>query len=98
MSHIKIFGCFVFMKIPSIQTRKLDDRSKYVVYFGREPGTKAHRLYDPKEKKILVSRDMVFVEAKTWGWNGVTEKEEDTIERTHTHFNSYSVTGIISVK
>ena len=52
--------------------RKFDDCSKYVVYVGREPGTKAHRLYDPEEKKILVSRDVVFVEAKTWGWNSVT--------------------------
>ena len=93
-----IFWCCVFMKIPSIHTRKLDDRSKYVVYFGREPGIKAHRLYDPEEKKILVNRDVVFVEAKTRGWNGVTEKAKDTIEITHAHFNSYSVTSIISVK
>ncbi|XP_074364108.1 uncharacterized protein LOC141704843 [Apium graveolens] len=33
-----------YMKIPNVYVKKLDDRSKRVVYFGREPGTKAHRL------------------------------------------------------
>ena len=41
LEHIKIFGCIAHMKIPSIYTSKLDDRSKPVVYLGKEPGTKA---------------------------------------------------------
>lgn len=68
VGHIKIFGCCAYMKIPNVYTKKLDDRSKLVVYFGREPGTKAHRLYDPAENKIYVSRDVVFDEPKTWTW------------------------------
>lgn len=82
VSHIKIFGCCAFMKVPSVYTKKLDDRSKYVVHFGREPGTKAYRLYDPVEKKVHVSRDVTFVESKSWAWNdeivdtGVADKAQ----------------------
>ena len=39
------------------------------MYFGVEEGSKAHRLYDPNTNKIIVSRDVVFEEAKMWNWN-----------------------------
>lgn len=50
IGHIRVFGCTTHMKIPSIHTKKLDNRSKQVVNFGKEPGTKAYRLYDPEER------------------------------------------------
>lgn len=56
------------MKIPGVHMRKLDDRSRAVVYLGSEPGKKAHRLYDPKNNSVLVSRDAVFEESKGWPW------------------------------
>lgn len=67
-------------------TKKLDDRSKYVVYFGREPGTKAHRVFDPVEKKIHVSRDIVFVESKSWAWNDTTAYADSAVEKAHAEF------------
>lgn len=76
VAHIKVFGCKAYMKIPSVHVRKLDDRSKPVVYLGKEPGTKAHRAYDPMLKKVHVSRDLVFEEHKGWNWN--VEKEHDS--------------------
>lgn len=57
------------MKIPSVHTKKLDNRSKCVVHLGREAGTKGYRLYDPDTHTIYVSRDVVFEEAKGWDWN-----------------------------
>ena len=66
LGHIRVFGCVAHMKIPSVHITKLDIRSKVVVYLGKEPGTKAHRLYNPKEKMIHVSRDVVFEENKSW--------------------------------
>lgn len=53
------------MKIPKDYTRKLDDRSKSVVYLRKEPGTKARRLFDPHTGKLNVSRDVVFEESKS---------------------------------
>ncbi|XP_074328236.1 uncharacterized protein LOC141666140 [Apium graveolens] len=56
------------MKILSVNVRKLEDRSKRVVYLGREPGIKACCFYDPKAKKIWVTRDVVIEEKKTRDW------------------------------
>lgn len=66
IGHIKIFGCLAHMKLPSVQTTKLGDRSKLVINLGKEPGSKAYRLYDPEQRMVLVSRDVVFEENKSW--------------------------------
>lgn len=66
--HIKVFGCLAHMKVPKVHTTKLDDRSKLVIYLGKEPGTKAHRLHDPATGKLYVSRDVIFEEDKSWKW------------------------------
>ena len=47
LGHLKVFGCLAHMKVTTPHLKKLDDRSKKVVYFGVEEGSKAHRLYDP---------------------------------------------------
>ncbi|KAL8116648.1 hypothetical protein AgCh_022990 [Apium graveolens] len=65
------------MKIPNTQLRKLDDRSKPVINLGKEPGTKAYRLYDPESKQLHVSRDVVFEEKKVWPWE--KQQEEVTV-------------------
>lgn len=66
IGHIKVFGCLGHMKVPSQHCQKLDDRSKQVVNLGKEPGTKAYRLYDPLTKRVHVSRDVTFEESKSW--------------------------------
>ena len=79
VEHLKVFGCTAYMKVPVVHTTKLDDRSILVVHFGREPGTKAYRLYDPLSGKIHVSRDVVFNERKKWEW-----EQRSTVESRET--------------
>lgn len=64
LSHIRVFGCIAHMKVPDINAKKLDDRSVMVVNLGKDPGTKAYRLYDPVNKRVFVSRDVRFEEGK----------------------------------
>lgn len=73
MEHLRVFGCVAHMKVPPDNLKKLDSRSKIVVYLGKEPGSKAFRLYDPQTQTICVSRDVVFEERKGWSW-----KEEES--------------------
>lgn len=47
----------------------LDDRSTKIVFMGKEHGSKAHRVYDPSNGWLNVSRDVVFEENKGWNWN-----------------------------
>nr|GEU85354.1 hypothetical protein [Tanacetum cinerariifolium] len=62
LEHIKIFGCVAFAKCTGVHLKKLDDRGKKMVYFGVKNGTKGNRLYDPQDKKLRVSRDVIFDE------------------------------------
>ena len=64
--YLRVFGCITHVKMEKPYIKKLDDISQKMMYFGVEDGTKAYRLYDPRHKKIHVSRDVVFKEEKKW--------------------------------
>jgi hypothetical protein len=68
LGHLKVFGCTAHAKVVTPHLKKLD-RSRKLVYFGVEDGSKAYRLYDPASNKI-VSRDTMFEESKVWDWDG----------------------------
>lgn len=36
---------------------------------GTEDGTKGYRLYNPRNRRIVTPRDVVFEESKSWAWN-----------------------------
>ena len=62
VGHLRVFGCTAHAKVTTPHLKKLDDRSHMMIYLGVEDGSKAHRLYDPRENKIQVSRDVKFEE------------------------------------
>ncbi|GJW63596.1 zinc finger, CCHC-type containing protein [Tanacetum coccineum] len=66
MEYLKIFGCLAFVKKVGGHLTKLEDRSIPMVHLGKEPGSKAYMLYNPKNKRIVVARDVSFDEAKSW--------------------------------
>ncbi|XP_042756658.2 retrovirus-related Pol polyprotein from transposon TNT 1-94 [Lactuca sativa] len=68
VGHLRVFGCVAHMKIAKNHLKKLEDRSKKVVYLGTEKGSKAHRLLDPNTGAIYVSRDVIFEENRRWEW------------------------------
>lgn len=74
VEHLRVFGCVCHAKRETPHLKKLDDRSQNLVHLGIEPGSKAYRLYDPTSRRIVVSRDVIFEEHKSWKWNS-TEKE-----------------------
>jgi hypothetical protein len=65
-----VFGCVAHAHIPDAQRKKLDDKSIRCVLLGVSEESKAYKLYNPIEKKIIVSRDVVFEEDKGWNWHG----------------------------
>jgi hypothetical protein len=66
LGHMRVFGCIANVRPAVPHLKKLDDSSVGMVYFGVEEGSKAHRLYNPQTKKIVVSRDVIFEEAVAW--------------------------------
>lgn len=77
VKHLRVFGCIGYAKVEKPHLRKLDDRSRELVHLGIEPGSKAYRLVDPRSKRIVVSRDVVFDETKAWEWSKITEETEE---------------------
>jgi hypothetical protein len=74
LDHLKVFGCVCHVKVPSSHLKKLDDRSQRLVHLGVQPNTKAYRLFDPINKKIVVSRDVIFEENTKWQWKNYLDE------------------------
>lgn len=69
ISHLRTFGCIGYAKTVKPHLKKLEDRSSILVHLSTELGSKVYRMYDPSSQKIVVSRDVVFDESKSWNWS-----------------------------
>ncbi|CAJ2648156.1 unnamed protein product [Trifolium pratense] len=77
--HFRVFGCIAHVHIPDVNRKKLDGRSIMCVLLGVSEESKAYKLFNPIDKKIIVSRDVVFEESKGWNWDKQTAiKPTDT--------------------
>lgn len=88
IDHLRVFWYVAFGKINGPHLRKLDDRSLKVINLGRQPGSKAYRLYDPVAKKVIVSRDVIFNKKQSWDYSmlaSTTNDEPGTMKLTHNH-------------
>ncbi|PNX88851.1 copia-type polyprotein, partial [Trifolium pratense] len=56
--------------------KKLDPKSIKCIHLGVSEESKAYKLYDPIQKKIIISRDVVFDEKQGWKWNEKGDKKE----------------------
>ena len=63
--HLKVFGCRAFVHIPKDERSKLDDKAKQCIFLGYGHDEFGYRLWDPVDKKIVRSRDVVFLEDQT---------------------------------
>lgn len=69
VEHFRIFGCIGYVHIPDVKRTKLDDKSIKCVLLGFSSESKAWKMYDPIEKKVHISRDVLFEEDKKWSWD-----------------------------
>ncbi|KAK9063254.1 hypothetical protein SSX86_017124 [Deinandra increscens subsp. villosa] len=75
VQHLRIFGCVGHVKVVKPGTKKLEDRSTPMVYLGVQEGSKASRMLDVSNDKIVISRDIRFEEKRKWDWSkGMAEK------------------------
>jgi hypothetical protein len=59
-----------------VQRKKLDGKSTKCILIGVSEESKAYKLYNPAERKIIVSRDVIFEELKGWDWGKKTSTKE----------------------
>jgi transposase InsO family protein len=68
VQHLRTFGCIAHVKTTTPHLKKLDDRSRRMIFVGYEPGSMAYRAYDPVAERVTISRDVVFDEAAQWSF------------------------------
>nr|KYP74877.1 Retrovirus-related Pol polyprotein from transposon TNT 1-94 [Cajanus cajan] len=78
VGYFRVFGCLAHVHTLDQQRIKLDDKSKQCVLFGVSDESKAYRLFDPVNKKIIISKDVIFEEHKSWNWE--QNKAENQLE------------------
>ncbi|KAC9553688.1 hypothetical protein E3N88_45637 [Mikania micrantha] len=64
-NHLRVFGCKAFVHIPKDERSKLDVKTKPCIFLGYGQDEFGYRLYDPVLKKLVRSRDVVFMEDQT---------------------------------
>ncbi len=62
IAHLRIFGCKAYAHIPDVKRKKFDGKAIECIFVGYSSESKAYRLYDTTNKRIMVSRDVTFFE------------------------------------
>jgi transposase InsO family protein len=102
IAHFRVFGCIAHVHTPENLRKKLDDRSSICVNLGLSDESKGYKLYNPTTKKIVVSKDVIFEEGKSWKWDNQqrsTGNNEIVIEEkiptiTHPHVDENDIADI----
>jgi len=68
VDHFRVFGCIAYSQIPKENREKLDGKGEKWILIGYSNESKGYHLYNPKTKKMIVSRDVIFDEASKWSW------------------------------
>ncbi|CAN7087854.1 unnamed protein product [Brassica rapa subsp. narinosa] len=64
LEHIRIFGCLCYVLIPGELRNKLEARSTKAMFIGYSTTQKGYKCYNPDTRRVLVSRDVKFVEER----------------------------------
>jgi hypothetical protein len=80
VKHFRVFRCLAFVHVPDVQRKKLDNKSIKCVHLGISDESKLYKLFNPIDKKIIVSRDVVFDESKGWNWG-----ETSVVQKSQNH-------------
>lgn len=82
---LRVFGCKVFVHILKDERSKLDLKSKQRIFIDYGQYEFGYRLYDPVGKKLIQSRDVVFMEGQTI--EDIDKVEKDTHKKNINLFN-----------
>ena len=73
IDHLRVFGCVCFVLVPGELRNKLEARSTKAMFIGYSTHQKGYKCYVPDTRRVLVSRDVKFIEStgyyeeQSWG-------------------------------
>ena len=62
LKHLRIFGCVAYVHVNAENRTKLEEKSKICRFIGYSETSKAYILWSEEDKKIILSRDIIFDE------------------------------------
>ena len=78
--YLKVFGCAVFVCIPSKFQSKLDPKAKKCVFAGYAPNKKGYKCYNPQTRKFHASIDVSFLENQPYFHKKFLQGENQGVE------------------
>ena len=66
LSHLKVLGSIVNVRILNANQEKFDVKSEKYILIGFLSNQKAYKCYNPLTRPVRVSRDVVFHESASW--------------------------------
>lgn len=75
LQNLKVFGCLCFTYVPQVKRDKLDKKANPGIFVGYSTISKAYRVFQPHTKKLLISRDVHFMENEKWSWDNAEKKQ-----------------------
>ena len=59
---LRVFGCPTYAHIVGDERMKIDAKPKQFIFLRYHKGVKGFKMWDPKENKVVISRDMILDE------------------------------------
>eukprot|EP00253_Pinus_taeda_P031401 PITA_31401 len=72
VAHMRVFSCVAYAHVPDQLRKKLDSKGEKCVFVGYCDESKSYKIYNPSTNKLIVSRDVQFIEDEAW--DGSLEK------------------------
>ncbi|KAE8706195.1 hypothetical protein F3Y22_tig00110403pilonHSYRG00175 [Hibiscus syriacus] len=69
ISHLRTFGSIAHVHVLDERRTKFDDKSESFIFIGYDTNSKGYKLYNPDNKKFVISRDVVFNEEGEYDFN-----------------------------
>jgi hypothetical protein len=66
VSHLKVFGCIVYVHVPDKKISKLDPKAEKCIFIRYSLKQKRYRCFNPSTRKLQVNKDVVFDEVVSW--------------------------------
>ncbi|KAL0792642.1 hypothetical protein Bca101_064019 [Brassica carinata] len=87
IDHLRVFGCVCYVLIPGGQRNKLDPKSIKAMFIGYSHTQKGYKCYVPDSRRLMVSRDMKFVESKGYydekSWESLRDLSQGPSDRAN---------------
>ena len=69
LKNLKVFGSLCFVYVPRAKRDKLDKKAEAGIFVGYSLISKAYRIFQPNTRKMLISRDVHFMENDECDWD-----------------------------